>query len=339
MKLTINQIAELAQVSKGTVSKVLNGHRGISDSTRERILKLVKQLDYHPDASARALALQKTGVLGFLIPHEAATSLTGNYWTSMLSGTSQRAAQAGYNLLVLTPPHEGDLQGALNHILKRSTVDGLIIGSELLDRDSLSELVLRKVPFVLLGRNPDFDHFSVDIDSVQGTTLMIRHMAAQGYRKIGALLGPAHYPYSRERLDAYQRTLSEAQLTWTASAHSDYRSDSIRRSLLSLLESHPDMDALFLASGGDFLLDTLRILRERGIELPRFGLGVFDDYPFMELLSPAITAIRQPLFEAGEEAVTLLLQLIQKTLPASRLVTLPTTLVSRESCGEVTRER
>ena len=65
MKLTIKQIAEMANVSKGTVSKVLNGYKGISAETSERILKLVQQLDFHPDSSARALALQKTGVIGF----------------------------------------------------------------------------------------------------------------------------------------------------------------------------------------------------------------------------------------------------------------------------------
>jgi LacI family transcriptional regulator len=339
MKVTINQIAELAQVSKGTVSKVLNGHRGISSGTRDRILKLVKQLDYHPDASARALALQKTGVLGFLIPHEAATSLTGNYWTAVLSGTSHQAAQAGYNLLVLTPPQEGDLQGALDQVLKRSTVDGLIIGSELLDRQSLADLVLRKVPFVLLGRNPDFEHYAVDIDNAQGTQLMIQHMVTQGYRKIGALLGPSHYPYTREREDAYLKALADSGLSWTASRHCDYRSQSIRSALESLLDSHPDMDGLFLASGGDFLFDTLKIFRARKITVPEFGLGTFDDYPFMELLSPPVTAIRQPLLSAGGEAVHLLLQLIQKTTPVQRLVTLPTSLVKRESCGEVTRAK
>ena len=203
MKLTIKQIAELAQVSKGTVSKVLNGHEGIGPATRERILALIERLDYHPDSSARALALQKTGVLGFLIPHEAATSLTGQFWTIVLSGISQKATQRGYNVLVLTTPREGDIQGALNQILKRSSVDGLIIGSELIDPESLSTLMKQNIPFVLLGQNPDFQHWCVDIDSLQGTTLLVDHMVAQGYRKIGALFGPAHYPYVKARSLGY----------------------------------------------------------------------------------------------------------------------------------------
>ena len=335
MKRTINQIADLAQVSKGTVSKVINGHKGISAPTRERILQLIQQLDYHPAASARALALQKTGILGFLIPHEAATSLTGHYWTIVLSGISQMAAELGYNLMVLTTPREGDIQGALNQVLKRSTVDGLIIGSELLDKESLSTLVVHQIPFVFLGRNPDFQHFCVDIDSTHGTIALIDHMVRQGYRKIGALFGPRSYPYSQERFDAYRQALESNRVAWSATAFSDYQSASIRLNLETMLDEHPDMDALYLASGGDFMYDAFKVLHQKNLRIPEFGLGVFDDYPFMELLTPGITAIQQPLFLAGQEAVRLLESLIEGTPPLGSQVQLPTTLIVRESCGEV----
>lgn len=339
MKLTINQIAELAQVSKGTVSKVLNGHKGISLATRERILKLIKQLDYHPDASARALALQKTGVIGFLIPHEAANSLNGHFWTAVLSGISQQATQDGYNLMVLTTPREGDVRGVLNQLLKRSSVDGLIIGSDLLDKESLSTLVLNKVPFVLLGKNPDFQHYCVDIDSLQGTSELVTHMARQGYRKIGALFGPGNYPYVKERHRGYLEALKAEGLSWSAVAFTDYESSAIRRHLADLLDRHPDMDALCLASGGDFLYDAYPLLRQRSLVLPRFGLGVFDDYPFLELLTPRVTAVRQPLFEAGQQAVNLLGALIKGQAPEEFVVPLRPSLVVRESCGELTPEK
>lgn len=335
MKLTINQIADLALVSKGTVSKVLNGHKGISPTTRERILKLIKQLDYQPDASARALALQKTGVLGFLIPHEAATSLNGQFWTIVLSGITQQAAQLGYQVMVLTTPREGDIQGVLVNLLRRSTVDGLIVGSELLDKEGLSTLVLQKIPFVLLGQNPEFQHYCIDIENFRSTVSLVDHMVGQGYRKIGGLFGPGHYPYVTERLNAYRQALRNQGLDWSAVAFSEYESASIVKNLRALLDGHPDMDALYLASGGDFLFDTCKLLKERSVEIPKFGLGVFDDYPFLELLTPPVTAVRQPLFQAGQEAVSLLLNLIQGTPPPRPLILLETDLVVRGSCGEL----
>ncbi len=334
MKLNIQQIAELAQVSKGTVSKVLNGHKGISPATRGRILTLVKELDYHPAASARALALQRTGALGFLIPHEAEASFSGQYWSSILAGISHQAAAAGYNLMVLTTAKDGDIQGALRQILNHSSVDGLIIGSELLDKEGLATLVADQIPFVLLGQNPEFKHHCVDIDNFQGTKRMIEHMVKQGYRRIGALFGPQEYPYVQERIRGYRETLALNGVTWTAEAHSVYASVPIRKALEELLKRAPQMDALFLGSGGDFLFDTFHVLKEQGRSLPEFGLGVFDDYSFWDILTPRITAIAQPLILTGQTAVDLLLSLIRETPKTNQFLQLDTTLVVRESCGE-----
>ncbi len=334
MKLNIQQIADMAQVSKGTVSKVLNGHKGISAATRERILTLVEKLDYHPDSSARALALQRTGALGFLIPHDAETSFVGQYWSSILAGISHQAAKAGYNLMVLTTPRDGYIQGVLNRLLKRSTVDGLIIGGELLDKESLSSLIVNRIPFVLLGQQSEFSHHCVDVDNHHGTSLLVNHMVDQGYRRIGALLGPARYSYVKERLRGYRETLTQRGISWSVQAHSEYASLEIRKELNELLDRQPDMEALFLGSGGDFMFDAVHVLRDRGLSIPKFGIGVFDDYSFLDVMTPRITAVAQPLAKIGEASVDLLLRLLQETPDTTQLVQLPTKLVIRESCGE-----
>ena len=235
---------------------------------------------------------------------------------------------------MLTTPREGDIQSALNGILRRSTVDGLIIGSELLDKGGLSMLVSQNIPFVLLGQNPDFNHHCVDVDSRQGTTLLLDHMVAQGYRTIGALFGPAMYPYVRERARGYLDALSRHGIGWSALAYSEYQSTSAREALNRLMDTHPDMDALFLASGGDFMFDAFHVLKDRGLQMPDFGVGVFDDYHFLDILTPRITAISQPLNLAGESAVDLLLRLIAENPVENQIVQLPTTLIARESCGE-----
>jgi LacI family transcriptional regulator len=334
MKLNIKQIAEMAQVSKGTVSKVLNGHKGISLATRERVLTLVEKLDYHRDASARALALQRTGALGFLIPHDAETSFAGQYWSSILAGISHQATAAGYNLMVITTPRDGSIQGVVNQLLKRSTVDGLIIGGELLDKQDLSSLIVHKVPFVLLGQQTQFSHHVVDVENHLGTSQLVHHMIDQGYRHIGALLGPARYPYVSERSRGYQDTLAQRGLEWTAQANTEYTSADIRKTLNELLDRRPGMDALFLASGGDFMFDAFHVLRDRGYQTPEFGLGVFDDYSFLDVMTPRITAVSQPLAKIGEAAVDLLLKVMLESPASSQLIELPTKLVIRESCGE-----
>ena len=248
---------------------------------------------------------------------------------------SRKAALEGTNLLVLTTPREGDIKSALTTILKRSTVDGLIIGSELLDKQSLGALVNQKVPFVLLGQDPGFRHYSIDINSVQGTQTMISHMVDQGYKKIGAVFGPEVYPYVQERYTSYLSTLKAAGIDWNASFFAGYFDHpSVVSRLNDLLDQHPDMDCLFVSAGGEFIFDALKVLRARRLEIPKFGVGVFDDYPFLDHITPGISAIRQPLSIVGTSCVAMLMDLIRGIVPDPEVKVLPTTLVKRGSLGD-----
>lgn len=327
MKITINQIAELAQVSKGTVSKVINGHAGISKETRERVQKLIEKLDYHPDSSARALALQRTGVIGFLIPHEPENSLTGNFWPTLLSAVSREAGENDYQVMVLTTSKEGDLRSLINKILKRSTVDGLIIGSELLDKESLSTLILNKLPFVLLGRNPEFQHYCIDVDNGQGMTELLDHLEKKGFKKPGALLGPQVYPYVQDRLAAYSEWMGNRKMK-PIFTFADYNRDSVRSQLKTLLSQ--DMDSLVVTSGGQFYLDTLSYLKEIPFDFTHFGLGVYDNYPILDYLDPRVPAVAQPFEQMGKEASRLLFSLIKGETPDQTVVQLKTHLITRD---------
>ncbi len=96
MKLTINEIAEMAHVAKSTVSKALNGQKGVSDKNRQRILNLVHTLNFQPNASARALAQNKTGTIGLVLPHNAGYSLSGAYWVEITTSIAATASQHDY---------------------------------------------------------------------------------------------------------------------------------------------------------------------------------------------------------------------------------------------------
>jgi len=334
MRVNINQIAELAQVSKGTVSKALNGRKGVGDETRRRILSLIEALEYQPDSTGRALARKQTGSIGLLIPHEGIASFMGLYWPMVLAGVAKRASELQLNLMLLTLPREGDTAAAVRQILGKKLVDGLIIGGDILDSGFFARLIQSKMPFVLLGQNPEIRHACVDVDNTQCTDLIMRHILARGYRKIGAIFGPLEFPYSKDRRDGYRAALAREGISWTAEASSRYFTAETTEALVRMLDAHPDMDALYVAAGGHFLLDCLDVLRQRGIAIPRFGLGAFDDYPFLNFLSPKVTAIRQPGEELGTQAVDLLTELIEGRAPSDRLIKLEGTLVVRESCGE-----
>lgn len=311
MRLNIQEIAKIAGVSKSTVSKVINGQQGVGAERRQQILQLIETLGFYPDASARALAQNRRGILGLLIPHASDTVLGGYFWNSLLASVSRYAAEKGFAVRILTPDREGDIQGVLDPVLKSHNLDGLVIGADLVDKITLSSLIVEKIPFVLFGQNPEFSHYCVDVDNIGGATVLVQHMVSQGCRKIAAFTGPRNYPSVGERLLGYHQALDQAGIAWKADAFSPYSSALVKAELKSLVQAHPDLDGLFLAAGGEFLFDCLEVLSTLDVDYHHLTLTVFDDYPFLNFITPRISAIRQPFMEAGKACVRMLLALVE----------------------------
>jgi DNA-binding LacI/PurR family transcriptional regulator len=334
MQLTIKEIAAIAGVSKGTVSKALNGRAGVSQVTTTRIKQLVEQLGYQPSATAQALASRRTGTIGLVIPHESALSLDGAYWSGLMTAITREAILHGYHLSILIPSDPADIAGAYRAAVGRRTIDGLIVAAEDLDRPAIAELLVSQLPFVLIGRSRTLDHFCVDVDNYQGAYDMTTYMVEHEYRRIAMIAGPVSYHYTRERVRGYQDALRDAGIEGHPVVHAEYEGD-MAGTLIRQLMADENPDGLFVGAGGVLLLETLRTLRLLGIDPYDLGVTVFDDYTFMDFLAPRITAIRQPLSTMGGEATRMLLRLVEGgEPPSSDPVIFQPTLIPRESCGE-----
>ena len=331
--ITINEIAKMAQVSKGTVSKILNNKPGIGEETRNRVLELINRLGYHPNSLAQGLANNRTNTVGLVIPHEAGKSLNGSYWSSIITSITQRAAEDNYNLMIFTPKEEGHLEELYSSITTARRVDGLIIGAEQLDKKSMSHLILTGIPFVLIGRNPNFQHFSVDIDNAYASQAMTEYMIEKGFKKIGFISGPLCFHYNIERSTSYRRTMEKHSLTPIMSEAKAYVTDDIKNAVNKIISQSPDLDALFIGAGGDFLFDILKHLKMIGIDPNKLGITVFDDYPYLDFVKPQLTAVKQPLELLGKTAMECLIRSINnEQLPLSE--PLKTSITIRSSCGE-----
>ncbi len=315
MKLTINEIAERAQVAKSTVSKALNGQKGVSDEKRRQILALAEELNYEPSASAQALASSRTGSIGLLIPHEAGYSLAGAYWSAIITSIAQVANLHNHSLLILTPATGDDVSGPVEAVIRRRNVDGLIIGAEKLDPRVISRLIEEEIPFVFIGRNAQIQHYSVDVDNLGGSERLVSHLASAGRRRIACLAGPEQYLYTQDRVAGYRNALAKAGIEWSSVIHTDYTSEASREAMARLLTEHPDLDALYVTAGGEFLLDCIDVLRLSGENPKRIGLGAFDDYRFFDYIDIPVCAVRQPLREIGEAAAGLLFDFLSGRVP------------------------
>jgi len=331
--MTIRDVAEMARVSKGTVSKVLNGAPGVGEQTRQRVLKLIQELDFHPNATARGLAARQSNTLGFIIPHTGRYTLTSTFWPVLLISVTEEATRLGRNVLLSTTRTEGDIDSAFRSILKGRRIDGAVIGAEMFGEVQLAELLVKSMPFVMVGRSPHLATHYVDVDNRCGARMAAEHLVGLGHTSIAMLAGPQQLPYVLERVQGFREVLKEKGLPEPVIAHCAYDPEETASGVKRILHGERPPTALFLAAG-DFVVGALRTCQDAGLTVPRdISLISFDDHPFFPHLVPPITAICQPLQEMGKAAVEMLFQLIAGEAPAQKAILLPPSLAERDSCA------
>lgn len=336
MAITIKDIAELAKVSKGTVSRVINDGPGVSTETRKRILKLIKELDYQPNASAQGLAAKRAGNIGVIIPHTGSYSMSTAYWPALLTAITEIAAARDYNVLLSTARSEEDVDSAYRSILKGRRIDGLIIGAEQFGERQLAELLLKDFPFVMVGKSLSISHCYVDVDNVGGAQRITEHLIKLGHRRIAMLTGPETYSSVLDRVKGFRKAMGEAGLNADRIYYCPYWTEQAIQISKQIVQAKDRVTAVF-AAAGDLVIGVLKSVREEGLRIPDdLALVSFDDHPLYDFFSPGITTVRQPIDQLGEAAVTQLFKLMEEKTVEQNII-LPTTIVVRESCGNKSR--
>lgn len=333
MSITIREIAAQAGVTKSTVSKVLNDRPGVGEETRKKIREIVKQTGFRPSSAARALAHGRTENIGLLIPRDAGLALNGSYWSALTTSITLEAARRGYSVLLLTPGSEGNEETLVQEVMSNRKAEGLIIGHPLLTAGSLSLLTERGFPFVTVGRVPGWESRAIDVDNAGGARDMTNYILEKGFRKIAMITGPESLLHMRERVRGFREAMAGQDIPPFGVVHSEFDQDSVEQAIGRLM-AESDPEALFIGSGGEFLLRVLRAMEGRGMNRHNLGLAVFDDYPYLEFTDPGITAVRQPTEELGSQAVTMLDSRITGKPDRDGPCILKTTIIPRCSCRE-----
>lgn len=311
MKLTINEIADMAHVAKSTVSKAINGQKGVSEENRRRILKIIQEVNFQPNASARALAQNKSGSIGLVLPHRSVFTLSGYYWAGIISSIADEANRRGNSLSVISTQGENDLpMNTLERILRQHSVDGLIIGAEQINTQEMLSVLVEELPFVFLGKNRLLEHYSVDVDNVQGAYKLTKNLIAQNKKNIGCVTGPIGYEYTQQRLNGFTQAMSECNLDADKIVNCQYEAKEIYKKTCSLIEENPHLDALFLTAGEEFVLAVLDAVKTVRGNTENFIFAAFDDSHIYDYLNCKIISARQPLEPLGKTAASMLFDLI-----------------------------
>lgn len=331
MNVTIEEIAQMAGVSKTTVSRVINQKPDVSPETRQRVLGLIAEHDFHPNIFAKSISLQKSLNLGLLIPHEAEYIFSNQFYVDVMHGVSTASDRAGY-FLVLCYPHERNYLD----IYKQKRVDGFIVLSPgSFHHTLIAKLQELDIPFVSTARVfGEADLVYVDVDNVAGAELAAEHLVGLGHQRIG-FIGKPTLTSSLDRLNGYKNVLVRHGLPFdealvktaeTASTSSGYKA------MKEFLETQQPPTAVFLVNDV-MALGAMAAIGEAGKRVPEdVSIIGFDDIPLAQFASPRLTTVRQPAFEKGVRATELLIGYLGNGLkPASEILGLE--LIVRESTG------
>jgi LacI family transcriptional regulator len=331
-KLNIQKVAELAGVSKATVSRVLNNYSYISDERREKVLKVIADTGYEPNQIARMLAYNRSNMIGLVIPSGAKFVFSDPYFPKLTEGISRAANQHRLILSLFLFDSLRDGIEAVRGIVTNRLFDGLLITGDRIDDEILPLLIDSEMPHVLMGRSLQHEAKinSVDVDNLQGGRIATEFLISRGYRRIG-IVTCSHNIAALDRFNGYQQALADHGLPSDPSlvAYGDFSMESGASGMAALLPHNPD--AVFVVSD-TMALGALRTLREHAIRVPEdMAIVGFDDLPPAIQADPQLTTIRQPIPYQGQLAVeTLMGMLASGGLPAQNIV-LPTELVVRAS--------
>jgi LacI family transcriptional regulator len=338
--LTLEDIAELAGVSRSTVSRVVNEQPNVRANVRKRVLEVIQDTGYHPNAAARTLASQRSWTIGLILPLSVSIFFTDPYYPHLTKGIAQACNQHDYTLALFLVGSKEDEEKMFPRVSRRGLLDGVIVQSgHHGDQDIIGHMVDTNMPLVVVGRPFRSDNVSyVDIDNVNSAKNAVTHLVRLGYQRVGTITGPGAGTVGIDRKEGYRRALVERGRTIDGSLiiEGDFTEAGGYYAMQKMLPARPD--AVFAAS--DIMaIGAMRAVRDAGLRIPEdIAFVGFDDLPIATLSDTKLTTIRQPVVSFGAKAVEILVDLIENGIHPPRHIIMDTELVIRESCG-ATREK
>ncbi|MDX2076876.1 MAG: LacI family DNA-binding transcriptional regulator [bacterium] len=328
-KLTINQIAKLAEVSKGTVSKVLNNYPHVSEEIRERVMKVVNQTGFERNHVAQVLASSRSNIIGLIIPSGAKSVFSDPYFPQLTECITRASNGLGLTLSLLLFYSEQENISATKNIITNGLLDGVILSGDRKDNEILPWLIKSATRFVFLGRPMDGEQIHyVDVDNFGGGKIATEYLIDRGHQRIG-IIGCNRNWAGEHRYEGYCAGLLERGMSYDPDlvTFTDFSMEGAYHAMKILIKA--GVDAVFVASD-TMALGALKCIREHGLTVPDdISLIGFDDLPVALQAEPHLTTIRQPIQQQANLAVETLLTIIETPTTALRQVILPTELIIR----------
>lgn len=333
--LRLEDIAKKAGVSRSTVSRVVNNQLNVSDKVRQRVLKVIQETGYSPNAAARTLVSQRSNTIGLVLPHSVSTFFTDPFYPHLIKGISLACNHYDFTLALFVAGSIEYQEKILPRLSSPGFLDGIIIQSgHDADQSIIRDLKKTKIPILVAGRplNEDRTCF-IDIDNVAASEKAVRHLIQIGYKHIGTITGHLTSTVGIDRLAGYKKALESSSLKLNPALiiESDFTDAGGYAAMQKILPFKPD--AIFAAS--DMMaIGAIRAIMDAGLEVPKDVAVVgFDDLPIPAVNEFQLTTIHQPVVQFGFKAVETLIELIESDTTIIKKVLMDTELIIRKTCG------
>lgn len=329
---TMKDIARLAKVSTSTVSHVINGSRFVSDEIREKVMRVVAELNYTPSAVARSLKVKATQTIGLLV-----TATNNPFFAEVMAGVEQYCRQHQYNLIIATTGGDAKrLQQNLQTLMHKQ-VDGLLLMCGDSRFQAEDELAI-SVPLVVMDWwFTDLNADKILENSELGGYLATKALIEAGHQKIGIITGNLKKSVAQNRLKGYKKALEEAHIPlnndWLIESHFDFEGGVVGMEKLLAASNRPS--AVFCCSD-TIAVGAYQVIHQQGLRIPQdISVIGYDDIELARYLSPPLSTVSQPKAELGKLAVQMLLKRLKEPEENYQTRTLNPSLVLRQSCRTI----
>ena len=298
--IDIYKIAEEAGVSKSTVSRVINNKAGVKESTREKVKRVIKDLNYKPNSSAKGLASKKTNTIGLVV-----SDITDPFFAKFVQGAEKKAMEADYNLMLANSHWMVEEELKCIQMFEEGRVDGILMisgGSEARLDNYLNDLAGHNLDIVVIDRKIKNEKIPKLIsDNLDAGYRAAKYLLELGHEKIAHIKGEdtASSAASKDRVNGYKKALAEAGIEEPIIYPGYFDREKAYDSTIKLMREHPEITAIFYAS--DMMaVGGLKALKNMGLKVPAdISIISIDGLEIAALMEPPLTNLAQPAYKMG----------------------------------------
>ncbi|RBW68398.1 LacI family DNA-binding transcriptional regulator [Bacillus taeanensis] len=330
MTYTIMDVAKKANVSKATVSRVLNNQGGYSEKTKKKVLEVIQELEYHPSAIARGLTNKRTHTIGVLVPN-----LTSSLITEFLNEIEAVAHKVGSSVIVCHTESRGIKTMKYLQLLREKRIDGLILAGTMFKKEYYDYIEKMGIPIVLLSTYPVHPVPYVTASDYDAAYTAAKYLIQKGHNKIGMISGNkeewiagSHLP----RVEGFKDALSDYKISVNENhiVYGSFSYDDGMTGLKHLIKQVPDLTAIFTEN--DTLgIGVLSAAYHLGIKVPEdISVIGMDNINLCEVVTPPLTSVSLSHSEMAEKAANMMFEMIESKKVAKSCI-LPHKIVERQS--------